>query len=198
MKFFLYILICFISITISFKASALYGQYDEFIPNEIKEEVNIKKIQKGSFFRGFISQTVSSEYNNYGDVVKILLNSDYIINNEVLIPKNSYFIGQISNLQKAQRGRDGYFSIDIIRLVFPDGKQFNTKGYIVNSKNSRIFGGKFAKRSGYKTTVHRASPVGARGVLYLQQNGPRIMGDETKIKMGELVTILIEEEINLN
>ena len=197
MRFFIVALICIIGLIYSSNSFALYGNYDEFT-NASEEKIYPKKILKGSFFRGFISQTVSSEYNNSGDFIKVLLNSDYILNDEILIPKNSYFIGQISNLQKAQRGQDGYFSINIIQLVLPDGKNYSTKGYIISSKKSKTFGGNFSRRAEYKTTLHRGTPVGRKGTLYLQQNGPRMMGNETKIKMGEMVTILIEEELNLD
>ena len=57
------------------------------------------------------------------------------------------------------------------------------------------------KRIGYKNTVHRSSSIAhsnTPSLLLLQQDGPRIMGEETKIKMGEWVTILIEEQVNLD
>lgn len=179
-------------------ANALYGNYDEFLSDVTNEEKINLVIPKNSFFRGIISQTVSSEYNNSGDIVKVLISSDYILNDKVILPKNSLFFARIANLNSAQQGRNGYFSIDIIQLVLPDGRIFSASGYVISSKSNRIFGGEFSKRSGHKTTLHRSSPFGRKGSMQLLQNGPRIMGEETKLKMGTIVTIVLTEEINLN
>ena len=196
MKKFVVFIFLILSCFLSGVAMALYGHFDEFDkPEEVK---NIEMIIPAkSFFRGFMGQTVSSEFNNSGDMVKILIQSDFTIDDKVILPKNSVFVGVVKNLEKAQRGLNGYFSIDIVGLVFPDGRQFNAKGYIVSSKNNRTFGGELTRRAGHKTTLHRASPNGKYGVLELKQNGPRIMGKETKILMGEFVTIVLEEAIDV-
>lgn len=195
-KFILFLFVFFTIIT--YPANALYGNYDEFFDDIVEKEKINHIIPKNSFFRGIISQTVSSEYNNSGDIVKVLITSDYTLNDKIILPKNSLFFAKITNLNNAQQGRNGYFSIDIIQLVLPDGRIVSASGYIVSAKNNRIFGGEFSKRSRYKTTLHRSSPFNRKGAMQLMQNGPRIMGEETKIKMGTVVTIVLTEEINLN
>lgn len=182
----------------SSRALAVYGHFDEF-ENDTQNlnKVNLI-IPKGSFFRGFIGQTISSEFNNNGDVVKILITSDFSLNDKIILPKNSVFVGTIKNLEKAQQGRNGFFSIDLNSLIFPDNRQFSAKGYLIANNNSRIFGGEFSKRSGYKTTLHRSASFGNKGTLQLQQNGPRTIGKETKINMGQFVTIVLEEPIEIN
>ena len=179
-------------------AFGIYGSYDEYSNDaDYEENYNPLIIPKGSIFRGLIGQTVSSEYNNNGDIVKILVPSDFIYENRVVVPKNSMFIGQIYALEKAQQGRNGLFSINIIGIIFPDDRKVPLKGYVTSVKNNRVFGGEFSRRSGHKTVLHRATPNGRKGVLQLQQNGPRVMGKETFIKMGDLVTLVIEEAANV-
>ncbi len=193
----LFALIIFLSACfLSGSALALYGHFDEFDVPEEEKKIDLV-IPKGSFFRGFIGQTVSSEFNNSDDIIKILIPSDFTIEDKVILPKNSLFVGVVKNLQKAQRGMDGYFSIDIIGLVFPDGRQFDVKGYVASNKNNRVFGGAFSRRSGHKTTLHRASPNGKYGVSELMQSGPRMFGKETKIVMGELVNVILEEPVQI-
>ena len=180
-------------------AFGIYGSYDEYNEESSSYEENYQPliIPKGSIFRGMIGQTVSSEYNNNGDIIKILVPSDFIYENRVVVPKNSMFVGQVYALEKAQQGRNGLFSINVIGIIFPDDRQIPLKGYVTSVKSNKVFGGEFSRRSGHKTTLHRASPNGRKGVLQLQQNGPRVMGKETFIKMGDLVTIVIEEAANV-
>lgn len=196
-KFLIFVLLIVLGYCIS-PAFGIYGSYDEY--NEDSPYENNYQpliIPKGSIFRGLIGQAVSSEYNNNGDIVKILVMSDFVYEDRVVVPQNSMFIGQVYGLEKAQQGRNGLFSINIIGLVFPDDRQIPLKGAVTSTKSNKVFGGEFSRRSGHKNTLHRASPNGRRGVLMLQQNGPRVMGKETLIKMGEPVTIVIEEAANV-
>jgi len=176
---------------------ALYGHFAEFDQPQEEQKINLV-IPAGSFFRGILGQTVSSEYVNYQDKIKILIPSDFTIDNYVILPKNSLFIGTISSVGKAQRGMDGYFSIDIIGLMLPDGRQLEAKGFVSFGKNSKIYGGAFSRRAGHKNTLHRASANGPKGVLLLQQDGPRMMGKEAKINMGDIVNIVLETPIKLD
>jgi len=188
-----------ILLSLNSSAFAIQPNYDELEENTITETTKPSVIiPQGSYFRGFLGQTVSSEFNNTDDIVKILITSDFTIEDRIILPKNSVFLGQIKGLQKAQQGLDGTFAIDIIALFYPDGRQFPVKGYVIAKGNSKIFGGGFSKRTGYKTTLHRSECFGRKGVLQLQQNGPRSIGKETKINMGDLVTILVENEIRID
>ena len=198
MKKLLELIAIFVIVACITPAYGIYGNYDEYAAEDtFSENSNTLIIPKGSVFRAFIGQTVSSEFNNNGDMIKFLVPSDFIYENKVIVPKNTIFVGQIYNLEKAQQGRDGLFSINIVGMVFPDGRQFAIKGYVPSKKDNRVFGGDFSRRSGHKTTLHRASPNGRKGVLQLQQNGPRVMGKETRIQMGDFVTIITEEAVNV-
>ncbi|MCQ2958256.1 MAG: hypothetical protein MJ180_05075 [Candidatus Gastranaerophilales bacterium] len=195
----IFLLISILILCCSIKpAFALYGHYDEFDENYRDEETEMPLIiPAGSFFRAMLGQDVSSEFNNNGDVIKLMVNSDYSIDNKVLIPKYAMFIGVVRNLEKAQRGRDGYFSIDIIGILFPDGRKFDVKGCIYASKNDKVFGGGFARRAGHKSVLHRATTYGHMGAMQLMQNGPRIMGKETKVQMGEVLNVYINEPVRI-
>ena len=194
-KLFLLILILIAGYLIAKPSFALYGAYEEFQKEE--EIQNSLTIPAGSFYSAMLGETVSSEFNNNGDVIKILVSSDYTIANKVLIPKYSIFVGVVTNLEKAQRGQDGYFSIDVIGLVFPDGRKFDVKGYIPSSKDNRVFGGNFARRSGHKTVLHRSAAFHRKGTLELLQNGPRIMGKETKLPAGQVINVYISEPVKI-
>ncbi len=151
-------------------------------------------IQKGSYINGILVQTVSSEFNNKQDAVKFLVTQNFYINNEIVLPKNSVFVGYISDLKKAEQGRNGYFSIDFYGIILPTGETIPMKGHLWSSSSSNIFGGELTRRSGYKKTMHRSECFGRRGILQLNQYGPRILGSETKIKAGTEMVIIFDED----
>ena len=106
-KFFLLILIVIAGYLIAKPCFALYGAYEEFQNNQ--EEQTSLTSPAGSFYSAMLGETVSSEFNNNGDVIKIMVSSDYTIGNKVLIPQYSMFIGVVTNLEKAQRLLDERF-----------------------------------------------------------------------------------------
>ena len=154
-------------------------------------------IPKGSFVNGILAQTISSEFNNKQDAVKFLITQDFYSDNTIIIPKNSVFIGYVSDLKKAEQGRNGYFSVDFYGMLLPTGETIPMKGHLFSSSSSNILGGELTRRSGYKKTMHRSECFGRRGILQLNQYGPRILGSETKIKAGSEMVIMLDEDMYL-
>ena len=66
-----------------------------------------------------------------------------------------------------------------------------------SSKDNRVFGGNFARRSGHKTVLHRSAAFHRKGTLQLLQNGPRIMGKETKLPAGQVINVYIKEPVKI-
>ena len=151
-------------------------------------------ISKGSYINGILVQTVSSEFNNKQDAVKFLVTQDFYINNTVVLPKNSVFVGFVSDLQKAEQGRNGYFSVDFYGIILPTGETIPMKGHLWSSSSSNIFGGELTRRSGYKKIMHRSECFGRRGILQMSEYGPRILGSETKIKAGTEMVVILDED----
>ncbi len=151
-------------------------------------------IQKGSYINGVLVQTISSEYNNPQDAVKFLITQDFYINNTVVLPKNTLFVGFVSNLKKAEQGRNGYFSVDFYGIILPTGETIPMKGHLWSSSSSNIFGGELTRRSGYKKIMHRSECFGRRGILQMSEYGPRILGSETKIKAGTEAVVMMDED----
>ena len=151
-------------------------------------------IQKGSYINGVLVQTISSEFNNKQDAVKFLITQDFYINNTVVLPKNTLFVGFVSNLKKAEQGRNGYFSVDFYGIILPTGETIPMKGHLWSNSSSNIFGGELTRRSGYKKIMHRSECFGRRGILQLSEYGPRILGSETKIKAGTEMVVIMDED----
>ena len=109
-------------------------------------------IYKGSYINGIVVQTISSEFNNVDDAVKFLITQNFYINNKIVLPKNSVIIGYISELKKAEQGRDGYFAVNYYKVILPSGETLPIKGHLLSESSSNIIGGKLTRRSGYRIT----------------------------------------------
>lgn len=151
-------------------------------------------LSKGSYINGILVQTISSEFNNKQDAVKFLITQDFYINNTVVLPKNSLFVGFVSDLKKAEQGRNGYFSVDFYGIILPTGETIPMKGHLWSSSSSNYFGGELTRRSGHKKIMHRSECFGRRGILQMSEYGPRILGSETKIKAGTEMVVILDED----
>ncbi|MDD3594415.1 MAG: hypothetical protein PHX18_07300 [Candidatus Gastranaerophilales bacterium] len=173
-----------------------YGDLQEVLPQKTKPSKGIT-IPKGTFFRVNLMQTISSEFNKSNDEVKAIVLSDFSILDNIIIPQKSVFAGTILDLKKAEQGRDGYFFVDFDRIILPDGNIIEIKAHLYVTSGSKMIGGALSPRIGHKTTMFRVAAFGTRGIMQLQPDGPRVMGQETKIKAGSEILVELDEPLKL-
>ena len=157
-----------------------------------QENSGVCVLPKGTFYRGILQASVSSDYSNEGDVVRIINPHDIFIGKKLCIPKNSMFLGTVNYVQPSKQGVNGAFSVKFDTLVYPSSQKVPINGMIW-SKNNGIIGGEFAPKSAYRTVLHRTQ--GLSGVQVLVPHGEGMMGQETKPNAGEEVNIILNEEV---
>ena len=142
----------------------------------------------------FIQESISSDYSNEGDVVRIINPHDIFIGKKLCVPKNSIFLGTVNYIQPSKQGVNGAFSVKFDTLVYPSLQKIPINGMIW-SKNNGIIGGDFAPKSAYRTVLHRTQ--GLSGVQVLVPHGEGMMGQETKLNAGDEINIILNEEVRI-
>lgn len=153
-------------------------------------------IAKNTFLKGILMHEVSSEINSIGDRIKAYNLFDIMLEEAVAIPKNSIFIGHITEIEKAQQGRDGLMRISIDEINYPDGTKKAIEAHIYSKKENGIIGGDFTPRSDYRKVVHKSWGL-RTGVIQAIPDGPRLFGKETKLKAGTDITIQLDKDIKM-
>lgn len=152
-------------------------------------------LPKGTFYRGILQESISSDYSNEGDVVRIINPHDIFIGKKLCIPKNSIFLGTVNYIQPSKQGVNGAFSVKFDTLLYPSLQKISINGMIW-SKNNGIIGGDFTPKNAYRTVLHRTQ--GLSGVQVLVPHGEGMMGQETKLNAGEEINIILNEEVQVN
>ncbi len=154
------------------------------------------KVAKGTFFKGVLQQEVSSKYNKNGDIVRIINPFNVYLDETVIIPKNSVFIGRITDLNLPSKGRDAHFSIPINVVIFPDGTGLRLKAHVWSKTGNVTIGGNESPRISTKTVIHTEETVQG-GFLQIIPDGERIMGNEIMMQSGIDATIQLDEDLHI-
>ena len=164
---------------------------------EIKENPNNYQvtIPAGSLFEALFMYQISSEYNNVGDGVELIMPSALKYGDLTLIEKDTKFVGKIIKLQRAIIGQNGYVQILFDEIVFPDGKSGKILAHVWTKENTGIIGGDLTQHTKYKKMPHYIQGIG--GVAQLIPVGPRVMGTETYILSGAQFRLVLDEDLSL-
>jgi hypothetical protein len=190
LKKIIYFLICFVFVI--FCNVSFAGKGIEIIE---KDNYNQATFPAGSLFEALITYEISTEINNVGDEVELIISSDMTCGDLTLIEKDTKFVGEIIKLQRAIQGQNGYIQILLDKIVFPDGKSGKILAHIWTKDNNGIIGGDFTQRSKFKQMPHYIQGIGA--VAQAIPTGPRLMGTETYILSGAQFRIVLDEDLSL-
>ncbi len=166
-------------------------------------------ISAGTVLTGILQEDISSKKSKAGDVFSIMLIDDYKVNNQILIPKNSSFVGSVVSAAPAKKGLNGTpgsLQVSLQTLVSPDGTSIPVNAFIdydpnqhqkTDIKKSRgVPVGEWAKSIEY-SIYYAVGGIGSRlgvPVLYKGQTGS---GAEFSLTQGELLPVRLSQPLDV-
>ncbi|MCK7467682.1 MAG: hypothetical protein MZU91_05870 [Desulfosudis oleivorans] len=82
----------------------------------------------GSQFRVILLQNISSELNNVGDLVEMIVPGDLQMGDNICVPRNAKFIGKIIRIEKPRIGKNASIELMFTSFVFPGEHEFDIIG----------------------------------------------------------------------
>jgi len=152
-------------------------------------------LPKGTMIKAVLRQTVTSKDNFVGDTVSFVTLSDLLVGKALCIPKESLLTGKIVQIEGAKQGRDGYFQILIVEIIFPDGWRTNLAAKIWTRDGTGIIGGGAVIKQEYKKIPHRIEHIGS--IVQLVKTGASAMGQERALLAGNEMIIVLEENLQV-
>ncbi len=165
-------------------------------------------VDANTVLTGILQEDVSSKTSKPGDVFSILLADDYVVNDQVLIPKNSRFVGSVLAAAPAKKnlnGMPGNLQVSIQAIVNSVGVSVPVKAFIeydpsqhtkIDTKKSRgVPVGEWAKSAQY--AVHyTAGSIGSRLGIPLLYKGQTGGGSDLSVPKGELIPVKLSEALD--
>lgn len=158
-------------------------------------------IDTGTVLNGILQEDVSSKKSKNADVFSIMLPENYMVNNRLLIPQYSKFVGSVvsvSPAKKAKQGNPGNLQVSIQTLVTPDGISVPVSAFIDYNPNENtktdlkkkpfIPVGEWAQSARY-AVLYYGGGLGSRLGVPVLYKGQTNGGQDFSLTKGEILPI---------
>jgi hypothetical protein len=170
---------------------------------------NPNLITSGTVLTGVLQEDISSKKNKAADIFSIMLPENYIVNDRLLIPQYSKFVGSIvsvSPAKKARHGNPGNLQVSIQTLVSPDGASIPVNAFIdynpnennkINpKKSSGIPLGQWGKSAAY-SLFYLGGSFGSRAGVPSYYNKQTKGGKDFSLSKGELLPVRLTQSLDV-
>ena len=186
----LFITLLFFNVTI-ITSAAQNNDYEVYEMLDDKPQKQLR-IQKGAFLNAINQREISTQTADEGDRVTFLNPQTMYIEDEVVLPAGSVFLGEITTVREPVQGTNGVLKINITKVIFPDNTEHPIDGYVGN-KDDQIIGGEMTAPLYYDKVPHYPSGWN-KGVLQFCPTNVYHHGKHTVMKAGKEVTILLRQD----
>lgn len=143
-----------------------------------------------------LSQTpVSTAINQPDDPIEAITDANLYLGEELLIPKNTRFIGKISRLDPPIAGRDAILAVSFHQVRLDNGENLPIVSHVRTDRPDRTWGGKVTQGTKPYLSTQRVAGIGEYNKIVY--GGPRAMGKHIDIPPGEHWTIILDQPLNI-
>ncbi len=177
--------------------------------NGISSNINKNKIDEGTVITGVLQEDISSKKSKAGDIFSIMLPENYIVDDKILIPQYSKFVGSVvsaSPAHKARAGNAGTLQVSVQTLVSPDGISIPVNAFIEENPNQAaktdlkksrgIPVGEWGKSAAYSIMSYGGS-FGSRSGIPFLYNGQTKGNKDFAMSQGELLPLKLTQPLDV-
>lgn len=177
--------------------------------NNIKTP-NKNQIPENTILTGVLQEDISSKKSKPGDVFSIMLPENYTIDDRIMVPQYSKFVGTVVSVcpaKQARYGSPGTLQISIQSLVAPDGTSVpvtasieynpNQAPKLDTKKSSFIPVGQFGKTLAYSVLYLGGSTTGRMGFPFLLGRTGTGGGKDFSLSQGELIPLKLTQPVDV-
>ncbi|MCD7879996.1 MAG: hypothetical protein LUG16_08715 [Candidatus Gastranaerophilales bacterium] len=164
--------------------------------NPVKSEISSEnlKVRAGSFIKVMVREEFSTLTSDIGDEVTFINPDDMYVYETNAIPRGTIVYGKIEDVLEPVQGRNGALKISIYKMITPDKKVYDIKGYIYGENHGYIGG----EETG--TMYYRKVPHYIKNIRPILQAAPLNVyqdGRHTIVKSGSELFFIPDEDIIL-
>lgn len=149
----------------------------------------------GTTFHVLLQTPISTAINQPEDPVEAITDANLYLAEELLIPKNTRFIGKISRLEPPIAGRDAILAVSFHQIILENGERLPIESHVRTDRADRIWGGKATQGTKPYLSTQRVAGIGEYNKIVY--GGPRAMGKHIDIPPGEHWTIILDQPLNI-
>jgi hypothetical protein len=149
----------------------------------------------GTAFHVLTQTPISTEINQPDDPVEAITNQTLYLYEELIIPKNTRFIGRISRLEPPLEGKDAVLSIVFHEIILENGEKLPIVAHVRTERPDHSWGGELTRGTKPLLSTQRVTGIGEYNKIVW--GGPRAMGKHITIPPGEHWTLILDQPLHL-
>jgi hypothetical protein len=149
----------------------------------------------GTAFHVLIQTPISTEINQPDDPVEAITNQTLYLYEELIIPKNTRFIGRISQLEPPFEGKDAVLSVVFNQIILQNGEKIPIVAHVRTDRPDHTWGGQLTQGTKPLLSTQRVTGIGAYNKIVW--DGPRAMGKHITIPPGEHWTLILDQPLSI-
>ena len=197
---YLFVLLALISVNILSSQPAIAAEVEK-VQLELRNYDEIT-LPSGTFIPVVTTQEISTETCPEGYKVKFIATNDLYLGDTNVVPRNTEFFGYIEKINEPIVGTNASMRIKITKMVLVDGYEMPVKGYIYSSNDNTIGGeltppAQWVRMPHYQNRFQGISWNHRAATLQMRPGGTRMMGEHTKIPVGDQRIIVLVAPVGL-
>lgn len=152
-------------------------------------------LQPGTGFHVLLQSPLHTENNQLGDPVEAMMAQSLYLYNELMVPENTFFKGEIVQLDPPVQGRNAILAVKFFQMTLPNGDRVPISAYVKTERADHTWGGQSTDGTVPKKIVQKVWGLGDYNKVIM--TGPRQMGLHIQAIPGEHWTIVLEQPVSL-
>lgn len=149
----------------------------------------------GTAFHVLLQTPLSTEINQPDDPVEVISNQHIYLYEELMFPKNTRFLGKISQLEPPIQGREGILAVTFQEVILSNGEKLPIQAHVRTDRKDHTWGGKLTSGTKPYLSTQRVAGIGEYNKVVF--GGPRAMGTHITIPPGEHWTIILDQPLSI-
>lgn len=173
--------------------------YTPVSPSAIRQEPDPNFIsytlKSGTALQILLQTPLDTAINQAKDPVEGIMSKNLYLGNELVLSKNTRFLGEIVRLEPPLQGRDALLEVRFTEILLDNGEKLPIEAHIRTEHPEHIWGGQVTPGTKPMKSIQRIWGIGeyTRTVW----GGPRAMGQHVTIQPGEHWTMILEQPLTL-
>lgn len=149
----------------------------------------------GTAFHVLLQSPLSTEINQLDDPVEVISNQHLYLYEELMFPKNTRFIGKVSQLEPPIQGKDGILAVTFQEIILHNGEKLPIQAHVRTDRKDHTWGGRLTQGTKPYLSTQRVAGIGEYNKVVF--GGPRAMGAHITIPPGEHWTIILDQPLSI-
>lgn len=149
----------------------------------------------GTAFHVLLQTPLSTEINQLDDPVEVISNQHIYLYEELMFPKNTRFIGKVSQLEPPIQGKEAILAVTFQEIILHNGEKLPIQAHVRTPRKDHTWGGQLTQGTKPYLSTQRVAGIGEYNKVVF--GGPRAMGTHITIPPGEHWTIILDQPLSI-